>query len=92
MSDLPLPATGYLRESDLIGEPAVSLDQAEANRLAGKGPKRPKSGRRAIVPFSGPTLWRRVKTGDFPKPVKLSARVTAWRVEDVRAWMAARAA
>ncbi len=41
----------------------------------------------AIVPFSSATLWRKVKTGDFPQPVKLSERITAWRVEDVRAWM-----
>lgn len=42
----------------------------------------------AIVPFSSPTLWRKVKAGTFPKPVKLSPRVTAWKVEDVRAWLA----
>ncbi len=41
----------------------------------------------AIVPFSSPTLWRKVKAGTFPKPVKLSPRITAWRVEDVRAWL-----
>ena len=40
------------------------------------------------VPFSAPTLWRKVAAGTFPKPVKLSARVTAWRVGDVRAWLA----
>jgi predicted DNA-binding transcriptional regulator AlpA len=40
-----------------------------------------------IVPFSSATLWRRVNSGDFPRPVKLSERVTAWRVEDIRAWM-----
>jgi prophage regulatory protein len=40
-----------------------------------------------IVPFSSATLWRRVNSGDFPKPVKLSERVTAWRVEDIRSWM-----
>ena len=45
----------------------------------------------APVPFSSATLWRRVKAGTFPKPVKLSAGVTAWRVEDVRAWIAAQA-
>jgi len=49
-----------------------------------KHPDRP-----APVPFSAPTLWRNVKAGTFPKPVKLSSRVTAWRVGDVRAWMAA---
>lgn len=41
-----------------------------------------------IVPFSQATLWRKVKSGKFPKPVKLSDRITAWRVQDVRAWMA----
>ena len=44
-----------------------------------------------ILPFSSPTLWRMVKGGTFPAPVKLAPRVTAWRVEDVRAWMQARA-
>jgi len=40
-----------------------------------------------ILPFSSPTLWRKVKSGTFPKPVKLSERVTAWKVQDVRAWL-----
>ncbi len=44
----------------------------------------------AIVPFSSATLWRMVKAGSFPSPVKLSQRVTAWRVEEVRAWMHSR--
>lgn len=42
-----------------------------------------------LVQFSPSTLWRRVKDGKFPAPVKLSERVTAWRVEDVHAWMQA---
>lgn len=41
----------------------------------------------AILPFSGSTLWRKISAGEFPKPVKLSARVTAWRVDDIRDWM-----
>lgn len=42
-----------------------------------------------IIPFSPATLWRKVKAQTFPAPVKLSVGVTAWRVEDVRAWMQA---
>lgn len=38
-----------------------------------------------IFPFSSATLWRKVKAGTFPKPVKLGPRITAWRVEDIRA-------
>ncbi|MFY7863877.1 helix-turn-helix transcriptional regulator [Roseateles sp.] len=33
-----------------------------------------------------------VKCGKFPKPLKLSSRVTAWKVGDVRAWIKAQAA
>ena len=40
-----------------------------------------------IIPFSPATLWRKVKAGQFPRPFKLSERVTAWAVEDVREWM-----
>jgi len=39
------------------------------------------------VPFSAATLWRKVRAQTFPAPVKLSAGVTAWRVEEVRAWI-----
>ncbi|WP_147073733.1 helix-turn-helix transcriptional regulator [Sulfuriferula plumbiphila] len=40
-----------------------------------------------FVPISKSTLWRRVVAGTFPAPVKLSPRVTVWRVEDVRRWI-----
>ena len=39
-------------------------------------------------PMSRSTLWRRIQAGSFPGPVKLSGRVTAWRAEDVRQWIA----
>lgn len=41
-----------------------------------------------ILPIGASTLWRWVKDGKFPKPIKLSDRVTVWRAEDVRTWMA----
>jgi predicted DNA-binding transcriptional regulator AlpA len=41
-----------------------------------------------FIPISKATLWRRVQAGTFPAPVKLSSRVTAWRAEDVRRWIA----
>lgn len=42
-----------------------------------------------FAPFARSTLWRRVKEGTYPSPLKLSARVTVWRYEDVMAWVAA---
>jgi len=41
----------------------------------------------ARVPISRSTLWRRVHEGSFPRPLKLSARVTVWRSGDVDQWM-----
>ncbi len=41
------------------------------------------------LPFSHATLWRRVSAGTFPKPVKISAKITAWKAEDVRNWITA---
>lgn len=41
-----------------------------------------------IVPFSTSTLWRMVKRGTFPEPVKISDKITAWRVKDIRRWQA----
>lgn len=40
-----------------------------------------------LVPVSKSTLWRRVRAKTFPAPVKLSAGVTAWRVEELRQWI-----
>ena len=42
-----------------------------------------------IASFSATTLWRRCKAGTFPKPIKLSAQISAWRVEEIRAWVEA---
>jgi predicted DNA-binding transcriptional regulator AlpA len=39
----------------------------------------------AIIPVSKSTWWQGIKTGRYPKPVKLGERCTAWRVEDIRA-------
>ena len=49
-------------------------------------PKRPDTP--VPLPFSAPTLWRKVREGTFCKPYKLSQRVTAWKVGEVREWMA----
>ena len=38
----------------------------------------------AIIPVSRTTWWLGVKSGRFPKPVKLGPNTTAWRVEDIR--------
>jgi predicted DNA-binding transcriptional regulator AlpA len=63
-----LPETGYLRLKQIIGKPETRSNSAIA----------------PIIPVSSSTWWLGVKSGRFPKPVKLGPRTTAWRVEDIR--------
>lgn len=37
-----------------------------------------------LFPVSPSHFWAGVKSGKYPKPVKLSERCTAWRVEDIQ--------
>ncbi|BBJ23273.1 helix-turn-helix transcriptional regulator [Candidatus Nitrotoga sp. AM1P] len=40
----------------------------------------------AVIPVSKSTWWEGVKSGRYPQPVRtLGRRITAWRVEDIRA-------
>lgn len=40
------------------------------------------------LPVSPATVWRWVREGRFPKPFKLSDRVTVWNISDVDAFVA----
>jgi prophage regulatory protein len=40
---------------------------------------------RAIFPVGKSTWWSGIASARYPKPVKLGPRVSAWRVEDIRA-------
>ena len=40
------------------------------------------------IPVSKSTWWAGIKDGRYPMPVKLGPRITAWRVEDIRALIA----
>ena len=72
----PTPPARFYRESQLVGRRAILPGGLKASRPATPG----------ILPISSATLWRMVKSGKFPQPVKLADRVTAWRVEDVQKW------
>ena len=38
----------------------------------------------SVIPLGKTCWWEGVKSGRFPKPIKLSERCTAWRAEDIR--------
>lgn len=40
-----------------------------------------------FIPVAESTWWAGVKKGIFPKPVKLTSKVTAWKIEDIRAYI-----
>jgi len=46
-------------------------------------------GAMSVLPFSRATLWRMVKAASFPSPIRLSLRVTAFNVGEVRIWLEA---
>lgn len=71
-----LPATGFLRLAQIIGQKEVTASD--------KGKHRPRPAIPAIIPVSRSSWWRGVKEGKYPQPVILNARTTAWRVEDIK--------
>lgn len=38
-----------------------------------------------VIPVGKSTWWAGVKSGRFPRGIKLGPRITAWRVEEIRA-------
>jgi prophage regulatory protein len=40
-----------------------------------------------LLPITRSTLWRWVRAGQFPKPIKISQGVTVWSQENVDAFM-----
>lgn len=40
-----------------------------------------------LLPFKRATLWVKTREGTFPKPIKISDNITAWRNDDVNEWL-----
>ena len=38
----------------------------------------------ALIPIGRTTFLNRVKSGEYPQPIKLGSRSVAWRAEDIR--------
>ncbi len=36
--------------------------------------------------ISRPTVWRWVKDGNFPKPIRLGGGSSRWKLEDLESW------
>ena len=80
-----LPEEGLLTLSQIIGQEAVTEEQANENRKRGKGPKRPRPGTPPIVPVKKTCWWEGVKTGRFPEGFKIgNGRTTFWTATSIR--------
>lgn len=66
------------------------MSTANTPALPAEGFIRAKALIAGVVPVARATLHRWVAAGDFPRPVRLGPGVAAWRVEDVRAWIASK--
>ncbi|SDJ15162.1 helix-turn-helix transcriptional regulator [Lutimaribacter saemankumensis] len=68
-------------------------DLARPNARAGE-PKQESLLRRHMVEartgLSRSTIYDWMKRGEFPKPVKLGARLVAWRESEINAWLESR--
>lgn len=43
------------------------------------------TGKNGLIPASPATIWRKVKDRTLPQPIKLSNRITAWKLDDIEA-------
>ena len=71
-----LPDSALIKEKLIIGAVHKSHD-----KMPVETPR--------IVPVSRSTWRRMVKAGQAPAPVKLHTGISAWRVGDLRCWLAA---
>lgn len=39
------------------------------------------------IPLGDTTIWKMVKDGRFPQPLRVSPSLRLWRAEDIREWM-----
>jgi prophage regulatory protein len=47
---------------------------------------------REVVPYSPVEIWRKEKSGQFPRRIKIGPNRVAWKLSEVLAWVDQRAA
>lgn len=91
----PCHARFHLREDGRPGYIADvtehTVERNEMNQLPETGYLRlkqiigdPANGIQPIIPVGKTSWWEGVRSGRYPKPVKLGPRTTVWRAEDIR--------
>jgi len=84
-----LPAEGYIRLPQIIGQPEVTVEQAYSNKTTTSEKtthhhKRPRPGIPPIIPLSKTAWYAGIKSGKYPPPTHLG-RTSVWDVRLIRA-------
>ncbi|PKN37674.1 MAG: transcriptional regulator [Deltaproteobacteria bacterium HGW-Deltaproteobacteria-2] len=74
-----IPIDGFLRLNQIVGR----KERKETPR-EGKPPLPERTEIPPIIPVSKSSWWDGVKTGKYPKSVKLGPNTTVWNVQDIR--------
>lgn len=82
---------GRPRKSESTAAPAVPLELTHFDSLPGSAHVRLPVVK-GLYGASASTIWRGVRMGNIPKPVKLSDNLTAWNVGELRAALAVKGA
>lgn len=73
-----------------MGEMATTAERKPRTYITKEGKTiqiKGKPAKQGLLPMGESTIWEKVRKGEFPQPVRLSERITAWRLSDVQAWM-----
>lgn len=41
----------------------------------------------SITGMGKSTIWEKSKDGTFPKPTRVSSRITVWNAEEIKSWL-----
>jgi hypothetical protein len=72
----------YVGIRDILGRPGVSAEQASANRVLGKGPRRQRPAESGLIRGGRTWFYGQIKRGVLPPPIKVG-RKSLWRLDDI---------
>lgn len=76
----------YIRMPEL----ATTAERKERVYIDKNGKKRvikAKPAKKGFLPLGESTIWEKVRRGEFPEPIRLSPRLTVWKISDITAWL-----
>lgn len=89
-------------QDQLINKAFIGLDTLRIQQLASTAERKQKiykdprgrtriikarPAKRGLLPMGESTIWEKVRRGEFPKPVKISSRITVWKRSDIIKWL-----